>query len=104
VWQTPPTGLWPWLVAIGILGTLGQYFWTHALRMADASTLAPFSYLQLIIVSLLAWWLFDEALDRYTALGAAIVVGASLYIARREAAVARQRPLEVIAARTEPQI
>ena len=104
VWQTPPAALWPCLMVIGVLGTLGQYFWTHALRLADASTLAPFSYLQLIIVSVLAWWLFDETLDRYTAIGAAIVVGSTLYIARREAQVARQRPLEVIAATTEPQI
>lgn len=104
VWQTPPTTLWPLLIVIGVLGTLGQYFWTHALRLGEASTLAPFSYLQLIVVSLLAWWLFDEALDRYTALGAAIVIGASLYIARREAVVARQRPVEVIAAKIEPQI
>jgi drug/metabolite transporter (DMT)-like permease len=104
VWQVPPSTLWPLLMAIGVLGTFGQYFWTHALRLADASTLAPFSYLQLIIVSALAWWLFDEALDRYTALGAAIVVGASLYIARREAQVARQHRVEAIAAKVEPQI
>lgn len=104
VWQMPPANLWPLLVVLGVLGTLGQYFWTHALRLGEASTLAPFSYLQLIVVSVLAWWLFDEALDRYTVLGAAIVIGASLYIARREAVVARQRRLEVIAAETEPQI
>ncbi|MEO5626767.1 MAG: DMT family transporter, partial [Dokdonella sp.] len=104
VWQNPPTTLWPLLMMLGVLGTLGQYFWTHALRLGEASTLAPFSYLQLILVSLLAWWLFDEPLDRYTALGATIVIGASLYIARREAVVARQRPIAVIAAETEPQI
>jgi drug/metabolite transporter (DMT)-like permease len=104
VWQMPPAGLWPWLMVIGVLGTMGQYFWTHALRMADASMLAPFSYLQLVIVSLLAWWVFGESLDRYTALGAAIVIGASLYIARREAKVARLRHTDPIAGKVEPQI
>jgi drug/metabolite transporter (DMT)-like permease len=90
VWQWPQTDLWPWLVLTGALGTGGQYFWTHALRIADASTLAPFSYLQLLIVAALAWLLFGEDVDRYTALGAAIVIGTSLYIMRREAKVARQ--------------
>lgn len=104
VWQMPPAPLWPWLIVIGILGTLGQYFWTHALRMADASMLAPFSYLQLVIVSVLAWWVFGETLDRYTVLGAAIVIGASLYIARREANLARQRQSEPIVSAVEPQI
>ena len=104
VWQWPPADLWPWLVAAGVLGTGGQYFWTHALRLADASTLAPFSYLQLILVAVLAWLLFGETLDRYTALGSAIVVGASLYIVRREAKVARQRHVEPMAVRAEPQI
>lgn len=105
VWQAPPLALWPWLVAIGTLGTLGQYTWTHALRLADASTLAPFSYLQLVIVSVLAWLAFGETLDRYTVVGAAIVIGATLYIARREAMVARERRrVEVESAKTEPQL
>ena len=104
VWQMPASSQWPVLVVIGILGTLGQYFWTHALRLADASTLAPFSYLQLVIVSILAWLVFDETLDRYTVLGAVIVIGASLYIARREARVAYERRVEVMSAKTEPQI
>jgi drug/metabolite transporter (DMT)-like permease len=104
VWQSPPASLWPLLVVIGMLGTLGQYLWTHALRLAEASTLAPLSYLQLVIVSVLAWLLFDERVDGWTAAGAAIVIGASLYIARREAQVARQRRAEALAARTEPQL
>jgi drug/metabolite transporter (DMT)-like permease len=82
---------WPWLLLVGLLGTLGQYFWTHALRVGEASSLAPFSYLQLLIVAVLAWLAFGETPDRWTALGAAIIVGSSLYIARREAMLARQR-------------
>jgi drug/metabolite transporter (DMT)-like permease len=104
VWQSPPASLWPLLVATGVLGTLGQYFWTHALKLADASTLAPFSYLQLVIVSALAWMLFDERLDVYTAIGAAIIVGSTLYIARREANLARRHAVEVPAASAEPQL
>ena len=104
VWQWPPTDLWPWLILTGALGTGGQYFWTHALHIADASTLAPFSYLQLLIVAALAWLLFDEGVDRYTALGAAIVIGTSLYIMRREANVARRSETQPILTKSEPQI
>lgn len=101
-WQWPPASLWPWLVAIGILGTGGQYTWTHALRLAEASSLAPFSYLQLVIVAVLAWVAFGEVPDGYTALGAGIVVGSSLYIARREAKLARRQRREALAPRATP--
>ena len=104
VWQWPDAALWPWLFVIGALGTGGQYAWTHALRLAEASSLAPFSYLQLLIVATLAWIIFGETPDRWTALGASIVIGASLYIARREAQVARQARREALVAKAEPQV
>jgi drug/metabolite transporter (DMT)-like permease len=103
VWQWPAASLWPWLVAAGVLGTCAQYTWTHALRLADASSLAPFTYLQLLVVALLAWLLFGETPDRWTALGAGIVVGASLYIAQREAKLARLRNGPV-PPKAEPQV
>jgi len=103
VWKWPDAPTWPWLVLSGFLGTGGHYFWTRALRLADASLLAPFSYMQLLIVAVLAYFLFGETLDGYTALGAAIIIGASLYIARREAKLARQRATEPIASTAEPQ-
>lgn len=102
VWQWPAADLWPWLVLAGALGTTGQYCWTHALKIADASTLAPFSYLQLLIVAALAWMVFGETPDGYTAFGAAIVIGASLYIARREARLAREHRATITRAVAEP--
>lgn len=102
VWQWPAADLWPWLILSGALGTGGQYCWTHALKIADASTLAPFSYLQLVIVTLLAWLVFGESLTVHTAMGAAIVIGASLYIARREARLAREHRAKLTRMVAEP--
>ena len=89
VWEWPSAHIWPWLVLSGALGTGGHYCWTRALKMSEASALAPLSYLQFLVVGVLAWLLFDESVDTYTLIGAAIVISASLYIARREAQVAR---------------
>lgn len=104
VWQWPHGTIWPWLVLMGALGTGGHYCWTRALRMADASLLAPFSYLQLLLVAMLAWWIFDEGVDRYTVIGAGIIIGASLYIAHREHSLSRQRLRQLPAASAEPPI
>lgn len=104
VWQWPDPDIWPWLVLSGALGTGGHYCWTRALRLADASLLAPFSYLQLLIVAVLAWLVFGENVDRYTALGAIIIIGASLYIAQREHRLARQRRNAAPVVRAEPPI
>ena len=53
---------------------------------------------------MLAWILFDERLDGYTAIGAAIIIGATLYIARREAKLSRKHAVEAAAAEAEPQV
>jgi drug/metabolite transporter (DMT)-like permease len=96
VWQWPEPRIWPYVILAGAFGTTGHYFWTRALHIADASFIAPISYLQLLVVAPLAWLLFGEGLDRWTVLGAAIVVAANIYIARREAKLARvQRPAPV---------
>ena len=104
VWQWPHADIWPWLVLSGALGTGGHYCWTRALRLADASLLAPFSYLQLLLVAVLAWWIFGERVDRYTVIGATIIIGASLYITHREYGLAHQRRQQVPAASVEPTI
>lgn len=90
VW-TWPTGIaWLWLVATGVLGTVGQLLWTRALRLGEVSALTPISFTQLPLVVLLGWLLFGETLDRWTLLGAAIILAANAYIAHREAVLARR--------------
>ncbi len=88
---TQPTGLtWLWLILCGFLGTTAHLFWTRALRLADASLLTPISFLQVLVVGVLAYFLFDEKVDRWTVLGAAIIFGSNAYIAQREARLARR--------------
>ena len=55
-----------------------------AFRYADASVLAPFSYTQLLWVSILGFFLFGEVPDVWTCTGAAFIVASGLYIAHRE--------------------
>lgn len=86
-----PTGIaWVWLAATGVLGTVGQLLWTRALRLGEVSALTPISFMQLPLVTLLGWLLFNETIDRYTVIGASIILGANAYIAHREAVLARR--------------
>ena len=88
---TQPTGItWLWIVLSGFLGTTAHMCWTRALTLADASLLTPISFLQVLIVGVFGYFLFDEAVDRLTVLGAAIIFGSNLYIAQREARLARR--------------
>ncbi|MEO6077030.1 MAG: DMT family transporter [Dokdonella sp.] len=101
VWQWPQPQIWIWVVLSGLLGTGGHYFWTRALRLADVSLIAPLSYFQLLVVTVLAWLIFGEKVDRYTAIGALIIIASSIYIARREALLAR---VELTQVRKSPKV
>lgn len=89
VWITPTGTTWLWLVAAGFFGTAGHMAWTRALKRAEASLLTPISFLQVPIVAVLAWLLFDETVTRWTLIGAAVIFAANAYIAHREAQLAR---------------
>lgn len=89
VWHAPQGLAWLWLVLSGVLGTVGQLLWTRALKLGEVSALTPISFVQLIIVTIAGWLWFGESVDRWTLAGAAIIFGATFYIARREAMLAR---------------
>lgn len=89
-WETPVGITWLWIILAGGLGTTAHMFWTRALKLGDASMLTPISFLQVLVVAVFGYFLFGEVLDRWTVLGAAIIFGSNVYIARREARLARQ--------------
>jgi drug/metabolite transporter (DMT)-like permease len=59
--------------------------------VADASAIAPFDYVRLPFVALLAFLLFAEVAEVWTWIGAAIIAGSAIYVARRESVLAKQR-------------
>ena len=71
-------------VLIGVASTAGQWIVVLAFRYADASVLAPFSYTQLLWVSILGFVIFGELPDILTVTGAVFIVGSGLYTAHRE--------------------
>lgn len=88
-WQMPSPGMWWWLIFIGVIGTLGQFVVTEAIKLADMTVLMPFDFLKLVWAAFLGMLLFAEIPDALTWIGAAIVFAASFYIVWREAKLRR---------------
>ena len=84
VWVTPTWHDIAFGILIGVASTAGQWIVVLAFRYADASVLAPFSYTQLLWVSVLGYFIFGEVPDAYTITGAAFIVASGLYTAHRE--------------------
>ncbi|MBK8176740.1 MAG: DMT family transporter [Rhodospirillales bacterium] len=90
VWTWPDFQTFTWLLLLGLVATVGQVFLVRAMSTADASAVMPFDFSRLIFASLLGWLMFGEAPDAWTWAGAAVIVAATVYIARREAKVSRR--------------
>ena len=98
VWVTPSWHDIAFGVFIGVASTAGQWIVVLAFRYADASVLAPFSYTQLLWVSILGFMVFGEVPDIWTVTGAIFIVGSGLYTAHRE----RVRRSQLLAMPGEP--
>ena len=101
-WSWPQLQDWPFVVGMGLTGTLGHVFWTRAISMIDASVVAPFDYSRLVFAMIIGFLAFGEEPDRYTLLGSAIIVAAGIYIARREASVNQRAAGDAMAASADP--
>lgn len=92
VWQWPAWHVWPWLVLMGALGSLGHMAMVRSFRAADATVVMTFDYVRLPFAALLGLALFAEQPDLFTVIGAAVIGASGLYIAHREIKVSRMRP------------
>lgn len=89
VWSWPSLTDIPWLIAIGILGTIGQTLVAHALKTADTQVVMPMEFVRLIWIALIGYFIFTEVPSVYTWIGGMIIVGSASYIAYRESRVAK---------------
>ena len=81
--------LWAFVI-IGLLGAASQALIVYAFSLAEAGAIAPFGYTSLIWAALWGWMFWGVLPDRWTVLGAVIIVAAGLYIWSREIRLARK--------------
>ncbi len=83
-WHPPVWSDAPWLIGVGVFGTLAQYAITRAITVADARVVQPFDFTRLPFAAALGYLLFGEVSDVWTWVGALIIFGAGYYALARE--------------------
>ena len=76
---------------IAVAGVLAQTAFTRGLTAGDASLMALMDYTRLPMAALAGLLIFHELLDIWTMIGAAIVIGSTIFITVREAMLAKKR-------------
>ncbi len=90
VWRDPSLEGLLWCMGIGFMSTLAHLSLARAFATAEASFVIPFDYSQLVFGALMGFAMFGEIPAWSTVAGSLLIVGAALYIARRESALARR--------------
>ncbi|MEE9878485.1 MULTISPECIES: DMT family transporter [unclassified Stenotrophomonas] len=83
------------IAGMGLAGALGQIALTRAFQLGQASMIAPLEYTGLVWV--IGWdvLLWQKLPDRWTWIGAGIIVASGLYLLHRERVQRAQRPDQI---------
>jgi drug/metabolite transporter (DMT)-like permease len=84
VWVTPDAGTAALMMLTGLFGFGAHLCLVWAYSQADASAIAPFNYCSPVWATLSGLVVFGEVPAATTLIGAAIIVGAGIYVWRRE--------------------
>lgn len=91
VWRTPAFEDLLLLGAMGVLGVITQACYIRGMSEGDAAVMAPIDYTRLVFAVVLGYFLFDELPNRMTLLGAAVIIGSTIYITWREAQLGKPK-------------
>jgi drug/metabolite transporter (DMT)-like permease len=87
----------PAVLGVGISGLASHYCLANAFRWGDASVVVPLDFLRIPLIAVVGWWLYDERLDVFVFVGAALIIAGILWNLRSEAA----RAVRPIALKTQ---
>lgn len=90
VWRWPSPNVIPFIVSLGIFGTLAHACSTRAYELADTSVIATLEYSRLVYAGLIGFLLFGELPTRVSVLGAGIIAISASALLRHEIGVSRR--------------
>lgn len=90
-WPDEPVS-WLAFLGIGFFGWLGHQLYTLAHRFADASVLAPITYVHIVYMTAASWLIFHQPPMFWTVVGASVIIVSGLYVWIRERAVGLETP------------
>lgn len=92
VWQTIALSDAVLFVVLGVLGTAAQLCLIRSFSISEASVVAPFAYLGIIFAAIWGAVLYAEYPDRWSVVGALVIIAAGLYVWHRETRAASRAP------------
>lgn len=84
----PPPALWPLIAVAAALGSVSMLLLAWAYARGRASDLASTEYSSFVWAAALGWVVFGEPLSGWTVAGAAVIVAACLFAAKRRDVIA----------------
>ena len=94
-WTNPSADGWAWLVLVGVLSYAVQWLVGKAISKVPYMLIIPLNFVQLIFSAISSYYVFGKQIDRWTVLGALIILIGAIYNtyrsrvhAEREAAIA----------------
>jgi len=85
LWNPPTMQQAPIVIAVGLTSTLAHFCMARAFSYADASFVAPFDFIRLVLITFAGYFLFGETASVWTWVGAIIIFGSAIYLTRSEA-------------------
>lgn len=82
-WSAPAPNDLIFFAALGLFSAISHMLSIAAFRLADASTLAPLVYVELIGAALIGYLVFNEVPSTSTVIGAGFIVAAGLILLQR---------------------
>jgi len=84
VWQPPTPAEWGLFILLSAIANGGHYLIIRAYDHAEASLLAPLAYTEMIMATVLGWYIFGDFPDIWTFVGVTILIACAIYISWRE--------------------
>ncbi len=103
VYQPMPIAHIGLLAVVSLFGFTGALALIAAYRSGDAAIIAPMQYSQIIWAALIGAIVFGETPDRFTWIGAGVIVLAGVYVVLRESFGGRSANTPVLRTRSRPE-